>query len=1357
MKKKQLRRALFFVLTNLVITLGASAQTVDYGTPYGLFETISSYYGVDGAIKYEDYDTFGQKLRMKLDTLNIGMLDGHHWGGNSVTAGEDMEKVYLVNKATGEYLVLGENWGTTPMQDYTGTMFNLRGNKYCRADDLGKDGGKLAGYQVDGNDPVLGSKAARQGKGYLICLAHNEERVIGRQQTASAGKGTFEYRPYMVARSRDRKEYVLHINDGCYKDTPPNNNDDGQFIFYFHPVKKADGKQYYVIYTHRQTTRAAHDSFYDGISSPNDYYKWETLPEYGNRDTYLCLKSTPSPTGDFHMVTYKKFAGKMYNFAASQTQFFYSDDQYYYENFSMSNNNTFEGRTPTWEGAQTISGMFAYPTGEDEQAYLDKKVINEEDLSENGVTLQKGLESVYDQDSCLWKIVTYDERKNYRVTANIDNPVDMSFLIENHKFYPNYSPYTTGGPLGDVVNMGWEWHDAETGVAAHTHPYNTSGTETEFHKIGTHYYDRWGWGEAAGTGTGVKANERQMTQGEEANYVGSIYNGTAALRQEIKGLRPGRYIVYCRAFYSPFGMAHFDNKDISDFYSVTDADTPSYDGADVSSDNKAIIEDKALSDKSFFFAIGKDGVERKRDVPNIFSGMMPIDESHLDKMSKHDLIKYFYPDPEVPEGEGYYPYVQDFLYTPLGYELFKDATIDYDTIAGSGTPDDEYVYGNFRFVDANWNAGQAGKTLRDCYNLLRDSTVFAMVKYDGVNYFVPRNLTGAARFFKATDRTKHENAMNYRIGLPVEVGDDGILTIGIKHEKTSGKEEWVCFDNFELVYYGDANHWEFVIDESDPINNTRYHDMFDWEGNVLDRENKHTSTYVIKRGLDPEKYVPIVLPVGLTKKQVRQAFGDDVKISTPSHLTYKTIHFAAVATTGGSETDTCMYAGQPYIVKPSIPAPISSQQTWTRTRFVGENPFDWQVTGATTGGWDNDYAAGTKYVYVAKPGRNNSLLSSHVETREFMPGPIYFVDSVVIDKEKHYLQHKEDQSVSKVWYDTDYYMASSQWKPLQTFVPTQQRRVTIKGSTDRKEYELQAFSYYDAPGSEVGSIPPYSYFMSGGNLKFNGATGSKQTKGFSFYLQIWEYEPTNVEIVKYGTTANSAPNGSESDKSGTWGKKFTSNAASGCAGVEVATSSWYGINRDATNSMRCFVLKPSAAGASDAITITAPDGYLIDGYEIGGWYKNSSETYTLTAADGTTSININTGSGEPTSYLKTSGLGTKSTTITMSNSNSTNSSYAAFPHFTVKLIAESSSSSSSAPAGAKVFAGNVGDFEWVPVTPLYEGDFNLDNETSGVNETYREYENPASDLYYDLQGRAVGSYPSKPGIYIYRGKKIAVK
>ena len=63
---------------------------------------------------------------------------------------------------------------------------------------------------------------------------------------------------------------------------------------------------------------------------------------------------------------------------------------------------------------------------------------------------------------------------------------------------------------------------------------------------------------------------------------------------------------------------------------------------------------------------------------------------------------------------------------------------------------------------------------------------------------------------------------------------------------------------------------------------------------------------------------------------------------------------------------------------------------------------------------------------------------------------------------------------------------------------------------------------------------------------------------------------------------------------------------------------------------------------------------------------------------------------------------------------------------------------------AKVFAGNVGDFEWVPVA---------DGEVTGVTETFREYENPANDLYYDLQGRPVKT-PKKNGIYIYRGKKI---
>lgn len=1151
MKKIQLKKAVLLAALCAMMAIDARAQgSTPYVSPYGLRELVDGYYetktGYTGTfLKYTDNNTLGKLRRVNaVDTLSIGMLDGHHWQGNTITQGQDMENVYIVNKKTGEYLVLGESWGTTPMQDYTGTMFNFRSGYYCRADKLGKPGGSQNSYQVNGEDPVLGTKAQREGKGYQIRLAYNEERVIGRVQTAAGALGAFEQRPYMVARSRDRKEYIQHWNDWG---SP--NNDDGHFVFYLHPVKGADGKQYYVIYTHRQTTAPVHDSFYfkeDGTSKldNSNFNGWRKIPEFGNRDTYLCLESTLSYEGDYDMVSYKKFAGRMYS---------EKNDEYFFQYFEKGAGGGTE-RNPTSTSIEKIGDLYRAPWG-DEQDFVYNHGIKD-------VSLADGLAAVSGDDACLWKIVTEEERDKYPITANIDNPVDVSYKIKNHKFYPNYQPYETGGSNGNTVDMNWKWANSATatGAISHTHPYNTSGIETEFHKIGTHYYDRWGWGETtAGEENSflkAKSNERFMTQGEESNYVGSIYNGTAALRQEIKGLRPGRYIVYCRAFYAPFDMTKFDNKDISGSFARAVNPTPTYNGVAITGTQQSVINEQPLSDKSYFFAVSKpagagtDDVVRKRDLPSIFCGMMPVDQSHLDKISKQDYIDL--------EDEG-----TAFVYTAFGDALYpeEDAEDVYDD-------DDEYLY---TIWHPDWNAQIGvikGHTNRDAYKLMTDSTVFAMVTYKNQNYFVPRNLTGAARFFNATDSTKHENAFNYRIGLPVEVGDDGILTIGVEHDATSGTEEWVCFDNFELVYYGNQNHWEFIVDENDKENNTRYHDLFDWESST--QAAYRSTTMVIKRGLDPSKFVPIVLPANLTKKQVKEAFGDDVKISTPSHITYKTIHFAAVSTEG-SDNDVCMNAYQPYIVKPSIPAPVSAQQTWTRTRFVGENPFGW--TADQWAGYANDEEKRER-IYIPKVGRNNRYAGNGEQDtkRREMTGPIYFVDSVRIEKATHYTSHKEDTNDSKKPYYDAYYNASNQWPALPTFIPTQQRRMKIKGSTDGKEYELQAVSYYDA----LGNVPAYSYFMSGGNLKFNGATGSKQTKGFSFYLRIMEFDKTG---------------------------------------------------------------------------------------------------------------------------------------------------------------------------SAKVFMGNVADFVWEEVT----------NEATGISDAGQADQNPASDLYYDLQGRAVGSYPSKPGVYIYRGKKIAVK
>ena len=168
--------------------------------------------------------------------------------------------------------------------------------------------------------------------------------------------------------------------------------------------------------------------------------------------------------------------------------------------------------------------------------------------------------------------------------------------------------------------------------------------------------------------------------------------------------------------------------------------------------------------------------------------------------------------------------------------------------------------------------------------------------------------------------------------------------------------------------------------------------------------------------------------------------------------------------------------------------------------------------------------------------------------------------------------------------------------------------------------------------------------------------------------ELYEQEIlSTATIISQGETNGSAPWGSWSPASG-WANTFTTNANSGVTGV-VVSASYNAFNRQNGYDQRVFIIKPSAAGAqNDVITITAPDGYLIDGYTIGGYFGTSSETYRLTAEDGTfVNINRNKAQENPPTCLMTSGLNSKTTTITLSNSNSTNNNSAFITNFTVTL------------------------------------------------------------------------------------------
>ncbi|MBQ6190923.1 MAG: exo-alpha-sialidase [Bacteroidaceae bacterium] len=132
---------------------------------------------------------------------------------------------------------------------------------------------------------------------------------------------------------------------------------------------------------------------------------------------------------------------------------------------------------------------------------------------------------------------------------------------------------------------------------------------------------------------------------------------------------------------------------------------------------------------------------------------------------------------------------------------------------------------------------------------------------------------------------------------------------------------------------------------------------------------------------------------------------------------------------------------------------------------------------------------------------------------------------------------------------------------------------------------------------------------------------------------------------------------------GSWsGLTWTSNAASGVAGLTMTLSDGAYNRFSNFNGRYNLAYHPAAANTNSTITLTAPEGYVITGYSVQtGVYQGT--TYTLTASDGTSVTPANLGSTY--TPLEVTGLSATSTTITVTTTDA--SKWLSLANFTVSL------------------------------------------------------------------------------------------
>lgn len=133
------------------------------------------------------------------------------------------------------------------------------------------------------------------------------------------------------------------------------------------------------------------------------------------------------------------------------------------------------------------------------------------------------------------------------------------------------------------------------------------------------------------------------------------------------------------------------------------------------------------------------------------------------------------------------------------------------------------------------------------------------------------------------------------------------IEIGTQNDKEPVEGEWTVFDDFRLLYTSKTTDGDLVLDQD--------RDNLDY---LKDCTNTYKSvTLHLNKTFDKDKWNGFVLPVSLTKDQLTQAFGPNVKLAKLDKLTSNEIQFVSIDMSKVGNDEIAMQAYVPYIIFPT--------------------------------------------------------------------------------------------------------------------------------------------------------------------------------------------------------------------------------------------------------------------------------------------------------------------------------------------------------------------------------------------------------------------------------------------------------
>lgn len=177
--------------------------------------------------------------------------------------------------------------------------------------------------------------------------------------------------------------------------------------------------------------------------------------------------------------------------------------------------------------------------------------------------------------------------------------------------------------------------------------------------------------------------------------------------------------------------------------------------------------------------------------------------------------------------------------------------------------------------------------------------------------YAAKEFYGSHKYFNSVLVQVPEGGGTIRFGIEIGTQED--------NKPVESEKEWTVFDDFRLLYTSKTTDGDLVLDQ---------------DRDNLDYLEKCSNTYKsvtlhLNKTFDKDKWNGFVLPVSLTKDQLTQAFGPNVKLAKLDKLTSNEIQFVSIDMSKVGNDEIAMQAYVPYIMFPTKHTELEQTPAYT--------------------------------------------------------------------------------------------------------------------------------------------------------------------------------------------------------------------------------------------------------------------------------------------------------------------------------------------------------------------------------------------------------------------------------------------